>query len=551
MKVGDHVTIQRGAFSMFPATIDRIVGDAIHVSVEIFGRTTPIAITVADLAVEDPSAEPSRERQVELAVRGRRALGWVLRQFFRLETRRDPPREPAELYPLWKDYEAAVWRECNVAIDAELATFRAAFDSLDEAAATTKWHAERAAWTERRGDANAVRAALDAALGNNVDVDQVDYAARELQHRVERWHGMMALAGPIASEPRNLAIEQQIERDVDRNENFLIYADWLQANGNPRGELIALEAARAPNVARVREQLEPTLLGPLADFEERIAPTWRLGFLDSVRIETTRHDEDEGLAVTQLLATVLALPSAPFLRSLSVGLPSIHEHGSVVDTLVAAGSRPALRRLALTTNREEEMLSWTDAGELAPIAALYPNLESLEVCAGSYTLTEPRLPKLQRLVLQTCHAPDDIVHTLVQLEWRRLETLELWFGSRTYEHHYPIDMLAPLLTANLPKLRRLGICNCEVTDELCEAIIESPLLPQLARLSFAKGTMTEVGAHILIDNAARFAHLEELDVDDNYLDAASLAALTDRLPIKSQWQRTSDDDGARYASVGE
>src|SRR5664279_661480 len=98
MNVGDHVTIQRGPFKLFPATIDRIVGDAIHVSVEIFGRTTPVTITAGDLVADDPRAVPSREREIELAIRGRRAFGWVVRQFFRLESRRDPPREPEVLY---------------------------------------------------------------------------------------------------------------------------------------------------------------------------------------------------------------------------------------------------------------------------------------------------------------------------------------------------------------------------------------------------------------------------------------------------------------------
>jgi uncharacterized protein (TIGR02996 family) len=550
MKVGDRVTIRRGAFKDFMATIDRVVGDAIYATLEVFGRTTPITITKDDLETE-PAPEADRERLIELGVRRRRAHGWVSSQFFRLEARRETPREPAVLYPLWKAYEANVWRECNLEVDAELARFRAEFEHLDQAAATAKWQAERVPWLEDRKQLLAIVATLEAELGAKLSDEQVEFAARELQHRVERWHTMIALAEPIAPEPRNLAIEQQIERDVDRDENFLIYADWLQANGNPRGELIALEAAHAPTVARVREQLEPKLLGPLADLEERIAPTWRLGFLDSIKVETTRHDEDEALTVTKLLAVALALPSARFLRLLTIGLPSIHEEVSLVDTLVAAGSRPALRSIALITNQEEEMLSWTDAGELAPIVALYPNLESLEVCAGGYTLTEPNLPKLRRLVLQTCHAPDDIVRTLVQFEWPELETLELWFGSSSYEHHYPIEMLAPLLTAKLPKLRRLGICNCEVTDELCTAIVESPLLSQLERLSFAKGTMTEVGANILIENAARLAHLEEIDVDDNYLDAASLAILTARLPIKSRWQRSTEDEGGRFASVGE
>ena len=121
---------------------------------------------------------------------------------------------------------------------------------------------------------------------------------------------------------------------------------------------------------------------------------------------------------------------------------------------------------------------------------------------------------------------------------------------------FSVEHVRPLLhSTRLPRLTSLALCNCEFTDELCAAVLASPLLPSLKSLSFAMGTMTEVGARALIAGADRLRGLETLDVDDNYLPDSVLEELQQVLPqTRSDEQRTAEEyDGAlhRYASVGE
>jgi hypothetical protein len=67
------------------------------------------------------------------------------------------------------------------------------------------------------------------------------------------------------------------------------------------------------------------------------------------------------------------------------------------------------------------------------------------------------------------------------------------------------------------------------------------------------GTMSDDGAAILVANAARFAHLARITVDDNYLTAAGIAALEAAFPrkISAGAQRFEADPEDRRASAYE
>jgi uncharacterized protein (TIGR02996 family) len=123
----------------------------------------------------------------------------------------------------------------------------------------------------------------------------------------------MAKRGAVpVPEARNEAMELEIERDLAHDDAFLVYADWLQTHGNPRGELVALDAAgQVEQAEELRERLLPQLLGPLASFAEALDIRWRCGFIDAMRVETTREDEDEGHDVVQRLDAALKLPVDP------------------------------------------------------------------------------------------------------------------------------------------------------------------------------------------------------------------------------------------------
>lgn len=116
---------------------------------------------------------------------------------------------------------------------------------------------------------------------------------------------------------RNPDLEAQIAEDPDDAAAYLVYGDWLQAAGDPRGKLIAAQAARAANpgsaeLAAVEAELlashRDELLGPSLAIEPAPSIGWHLGFWRSLSIG----------AADDHIASMLATASARFLRELYV-----------------------------------------------------------------------------------------------------------------------------------------------------------------------------------------------------------------------------------------
>lgn len=546
MTIGDVIEVTSGAFAGYMATVIEIEGDHVDVEVTLFGRPHRVTLMQDELSPLDVSVA-KLEREVVSVVQ-RRGYVQRIRHFWELELARTPPRDPAERIAAFAAWAEPIERAQAAAELDALARFRAAFAGLDDAARAVRWLAEQATWMEWREQA----ASVDAELGFDATIAE---AASAFRNETERSHRNVQLAAGPEPEPRNEELEQQIERDVTSDAGFLVYSDWLQAHGHPRGELIALTAAGVTEGALLLQRLEPRLLGPLAGFADQLALRWRLGYVDAIRLETTRDDERDGIDLVRLVGAALRTPSLRFARELAIALPSAHEELDLHAALASAGPRPALRKLALFTNTDEEMLSWTSAGELSGLAELYPNLESLEVDAGTYALTAPHFPRLERLALRTCRGTRAHLRAVADGDWPRLASLAMGFGSKQYGVELSVDDFMPLLeSTRLPALRSLELTNCELTDELCAAVLESPLLPRLSSLALTGGTMTEVGARTLIRGAERLRHLATIDVDNNYLDETILAELQTALPqVTSDEQRRVEvyDGAERYAAVGE
>lgn len=556
---GTPVTVVEGPFEGTPAIFVREAGAKVVVELTVFGRTTEVTLEREQVVIGAPSME-ELEAQVTAAVRSRE-LPQRLYSFWRREVRARPtPPGDDELAPIatrFEAWEAEQLRAHEARVAAELARLREAFAGLDDDARARKWVAERARWVEWRTRAKEVMAELEAELPtpplSSPEFDARADAEHSLRMRVEGFRAREALRAPLEHEQRNAELEAAIDADPDADAAFLVYGDWLEARGEPRGELVSLHAAgkRAP-------QLEQRLLGGLASFE-RLEPRWRLGFLEAVRVEATRADEGDGVNLARLVDKLWALPSARFVRELTIACASAHEDGvmsRVLDTLLRGGPRPSLRRLVFDTNTEEEMLSWTSTGELSGLSAVFPRLEALFVHAGSVELSRPDFPRLRALDLRTPSMSAGLLQQLAAAAWPELRHLGLWFGSRSYGVEVTVDEVRALLDAQgMPRLESLALANTELSDELCALLCTHPLLARLKRLDLSMGTMSEAGAATLVAHRERLRHLEVLDVDDNYLPADALAALKNALPqVNSREQRvpeSSDGQLYRYAAVGE
>lgn len=487
------------------------------------------------------------EREVRWAAESRapqafRLMGWLAA---RLETPDDQlPRLERELSEVFEEMAAVN----DPFVAGELARFREAFAAVPPDEQLVWWNQHGGVWKDRDQSYRDVSAE---ALGPDATPEQIDAwnaSLRALRDRIERSrHAGFAddLEGtaPIASNP---ALEAAIEENLDDDAAWSVYADWLQQQGDPRGELAALDPASA---ARLYAKHERYLLGGLPKYDEVVTYSWRRGWLASAQVATKRAHEEAGISQAALVATLMALPSARFLEELTLGAPSLHERGvpeAVIDALVAAGPRTTLRVLAFTSDRGEEMLSWTVTGPLERALPLYPNLAALDITAGYLSLGALELPKLARLRIETCGLSEDNLQSLAAARLPALTALELWFGKRD-----ALDLAMAVVEAHA-RVPELGLVNTSFTDELAAALAASPSLPNRERLDLSRGTLTDRGALELAraHRDGRAPRLVAVDVRENYLTADGIAALhSTGLEVRSEDQR--DLDGDRYCAVWE
>jgi uncharacterized protein (TIGR02996 family) len=164
---------------------------------------------------------------------------------------------------------------------------------------------------------------------------------------------------------QNPGLEEAIEKDPDDEDAYLVYGDWLQGEGDPRGELIALQAAamRDPTdkaiAKRVTELLarhDGDLLGALG---EDMSVVWHLGFVRSARIAP---DKDPSKPIDALKA-LLAHPSGRFVRSISFQQPKGIDAKKIVRHLLDTRTPLTLSELRIGGNWDVD----TDAPQLREV----------------------------------------------------------------------------------------------------------------------------------------------------------------------------------------
>jgi len=386
---------------------------------------------------------------------------------------------------------------------------------------------------------------------------------RALLRSPEKRRPFDAILQPL---PVPAEVEAAISRDPTNPEPYLVFADLLQEQGDPRGELMTLlveadrvgtpAAREAGNALFARHR--DALAGPLEDWES-LSLDWRWGFVSGAHLSLTVEDSEEGANAAGLLRALLACPAARFLQHLTLGVTGYAgrtDYGELLEMLCAK-ARPALRELFIgDLTSEDAEISWVQAGNLGALPAAAPRLSSLKVRAGQIELGPLGFPHLKRLVLESGGLSLECLRAVCAADWPRLEHLELWFGSSDYGAGGGVADLEDVLEARrIPKVRSLGLRNAEFTDELVARLVDSPVLVQLEELDLSLGTLSDAGARTLALHAGRFKHLRWLGLDQNYLTEEGVALVEGVCPrVTTRGQKAADafyDEGARYVSVGE
>ncbi|MEU5549882.1 STM4015 family protein [Micromonospora sp. NPDC047793] len=231
----------------------------------------------------------------------------------------------------------------------------------------------------------------------------------------------------------------------------------------------------------------------------------------------------------------------------------------IAQICAAADRLPALRALFLGDMTFEECeVSWMKVGDVSPLLTAYPELEVLWVRGGEeFDFSPVQHANLRELVVQSGGLSREFVGAVLDSDLPELADLELWLGTDDYGGTTEMGDLAPLLAGELfPALRRLGLCNAMITDDVAKALATAPVVRRLEVLDLSHGTLSDEGAEALLAGQP-LTHLTVLDLHHHYLSeevaGSVVAALPDVRVNVSDPQEAEEDDGEsyRYVAVSE
>ncbi|MBL8935679.1 MAG: TIGR02996 domain-containing protein [Archangium sp.] len=332
------------------------------------------------------------------------------------------------------------------------------------------------------------------------------------------------------SEARDETKEAAIRREPDDDGLRLAYVDWLQQQGNARGELGMLQYLLEQKKLPVARRSHKAPIGGRGDLEQRERELlerhdelsleldadvhWRLGFIDRVKVHV---DEVESLQET--LAALFAHPSARLLRTLELEAGFEGSLDDAISELLELERPESLRCFHLLAaelvEHDPEFPAdgaWPVVQALNDLIDAVPTLEGLRV-RGRLPEVEAWPNTLRSLAIETTLLSPNQLEPLLRSARPNLQSLELWFGKSSIG----LPELQPILSGRVGKLRRLGLMNTELSDLLVPALAKSPLLKQLEWLSLAYGTLTDAGGQAIVDAASWFDDVATLDVSANFL----------------------------------
>ena len=335
-----------------------------------------------------------------------------------------------------------------------------------------------------------------------------------------------------------------------------IYADWLQEQGDARGELAALFLSKKSAAGwEFLKRHWDVLVGPhspseISDF------VVSNGFVAGATLKRPNYDSNTDLA--ELTADLLGRPAGTFISQLRFGLASFESDNDWSATLgsVLEGSQAAhLRKLEFNDYTYQDCeISWTPFGDFSPIWKGLPSLEHLHIrSGGGGNLGTIEHARLKVFIRESGGLAREEVEAIVNAKWPSLERLDLWTGSSGYGAAASVGELRPILEGKgLPNLKHLGIINSELSVELLSEFARCALLPRLTVLDLSKGVLTDADVDALIRLAPAFRHLMWIDLSGNLLEER-LDELKVALPnaVLGEQRENYGDEDDRYVAVGE
>lgn len=484
----------------------------------------------------------------ERAARSLRSAYWWALQRKRGHRPGDAPAR--ELRDAFIDFESRLMRELEEERERARAWYDAELGGLDEATAEALWGALPRERKDASLDVQRLKARLDLDLIPEERRAEVEEEAlsrwgasvlralgpdelrqRAVQEKIEdllasgralREDVMQrAMIEETAFSPRGerterVDLEAAIESAFDDDAARAVYADYLQSEAHPLGELIALQVALHHAWGSKRDVLrreaqaylerhERELFGPFARHRHLIRPEWDRGFVVAVAVERTTSD----LSPDRMLECLLDLPVMRFVRRLSLfSDPNVYD---VWVDVLGRRTRPTIRALALGGESSQER-RWVVLPDLTPLEDALPNLEELRVVTAGGPLGRLDFPRLTRLTFMVERLTESMLDALFSVTRPALRYLRLAFVVADH----PFRSLIPLLTATrLPGLRELVLDRTGYGFEVVRLLLDSAVIDQLYLLDVSGVDLGIREADLLVDQERRLRGLRRLVLAGN------------------------------------
>ncbi len=346
---------------------------------------------------------------------------------------------------------------------------------------------------------------------------------------------------------RNPELEALIDEAPDDPEGYLVYADWLQQQGDPRGELIVTQHRIATSKNRREQSLferdqaalfkkfEAELLGPLAPYvflrsSVRSFRTfsWRCGFIRAARLSRLYYrPRVEGLST--VLDQLFRHPSGRFLERLFIGHYDADDSAWLFEQIGKDGP-PTLVSLVVGDGGGAH-----DPPYIEPVWSLVPRLRALELAGRVEDFGGVRGDNLQ--LLRVGWAGHDILRSVSRSLFRSLRAVHFTLPLRDSEPY-----IADLLRGDAaPALERLTVRRWVGTEHadgsyalvpqvvLASEVARAAAGRKLARLDLEMPIGHE-GAVTLLAHAPEIRDIGELRIPREGVPEERRAALSSALP---------------------
>jgi uncharacterized protein (TIGR02996 family) len=385
-------------------------------------------------------------------------------------------------------------------------------------------------------------------------------------------------ANGFKRDARNADLEKAIAADPFDRQAYAVFGDWLQEQGDPRGELIALQLAYKDKAAKnLIDEHADYFLGPLVDEQKtrdglsnnsishlrtpaqekewqktgEQAFLWRNGYIYRVRLShDSYHDGEWKGQCADVLDKVLSHPSGRYVVEfsfLSNGDPNEDDLQDIIDVL-GKKAPPTTRKITFGDNIDQ--ISWHHTGKLNNLWKGVPNLRVLEMETGSFEVGKIAAPQLERAIFITGGLTASCGKGIATAAMPKIKHLEIYYGTEDYGGDCSVKEVLPLLQrTDLPKLEYLGLKNSTFANDIARAVVGSNVIKQVKTLDLSLGTMTDEGARALADGKASLAHLECLDLTRNYLTKDGIKLVKSICPkviTADQEEPDGDGDDAYY-----